>query len=125
MQSALTNTVYVSTQDIVIDAPRAGEYVAQIVGNLVGNQVVSLSFLNEAPEAFCESSLACDFVARIILSMHEKLGPERCAHMFKVCEYNAYVTVHPRTCTGIWGGLEQVREFGGRGAGCRSRATSI
>ena len=71
--------------DLIIDAPKAGSYVATIIGSLIIENLVSLSLFNSIPadNMFAMSYRAADFIAQILAVLTKSKGLDYSKKIFE------------------------------------------
>ena len=53
-------------QEMIIDIPKAGEYLGFIISELIFARTIEFNFINDAPDEFKDSMKACNLIAQIV-----------------------------------------------------------
>lgn len=66
-----------------IDIPKAGQYLGQMIGELIASGSVDMGFINDAPEAFQDSFSACLLIAHTIRGVQARTDEAFASTIYK------------------------------------------
>ena len=66
-----------------IDIPKAGEYLGEMIGELVASRTVDMTFIANAPEAFQDSFSACVLIAHTIRGVEKRTDQATATELYK------------------------------------------
>lgn len=69
--------------EMQIDIPKAGEYLGEMIGELVASRTVDMTFIANAPEAFQDSFSACVLIAHTIRGVEKRTDQATATELYK------------------------------------------
>lgn len=72
-----------------IDIPKAGEYLGDMMGELIATQTVDMSFIANAPEAFKDSFSACMLIAHTIRGVQARTDETTAMCIYQAADIDA------------------------------------
>ena len=76
-------------QEMIIDIPKAGEYLGFIISELIFARTIEFNFINDAPDEFKDSMKACNLIAQIVRGVQSHSDENTARETYRNASINA------------------------------------